>query len=411
MNFNLKPGQRPVVTPHVLVLEGLWSDTGEALRAAGAKVTEGHPWDARYVEDLADGHFDALVLTGGSDIDPRLYTDDAKHPSVYGIDHTRDLNEWEALGHALEQGIPVLGICRGSQIMTAFRGGRLCQHIGEEHRGTDHIVYAAPEARCFRGAIQAREMDVVSLHHQCVVEAGPGMRIAAYAPDGTPEAVESIDGLWLGCQFHPELAAFKNLEAYNIFRWLVGKAAERAGGRAQSDPFRTVRRLGSQAYRDWSADKEEEAFGSGWDTQAWRDDYEDDDFDDRLDDAYLPPRNKRKAGEPSLPSMRTARDIRAGIAEALDDLSFEDYAEEVDGVYVGDIDTAGLLICPLCAMQFDHAGDRHDHARIIHGYTVMQDELDYIEPPEGHEAWEPRRVLEATNNGPFSSGMDPVNIH
>src|SRR5690349_12461987 len=143
----------PEVTPRILVLEGLWPDTSDALRAAGANVTEGTPWDLEGTRlALESGEFHGLVLTGGSDIDPRLYTDEARHPQVYGVDHTRDEVEWMALEIALEQGIPVLGICRGSQIMTAFRGGRLTQHI-DGHRGGEHMTFCEPNARTFRRAI------------------------------------------------------------------------------------------------------------------------------------------------------------------------------------------------------------------------------------------------------------------
>jgi putative glutamine amidotransferase len=200
----------PIVRPEVFILEGLWSDTADAVRAAGGNPTEGSPWDINDTErELLSGNYHALILTGGSDINPRLYTDQPIHPTVYGVDYTRDEVEIRALEIALELGMPVLGICRGSQIMTAFRGGRLCQNI-EGHRGTEHRAYAAPNARTFRRAIGSREMRVVSLHHQCVVDPGPGMRIAALAHDGTPEAVESIDGRWLGCQFHPEINTFSN---------------------------------------------------------------------------------------------------------------------------------------------------------------------------------------------------------
>ena len=227
----------PLIEPRILVLEGLWPDTSDALRAAGANVTEGSPW---FLEEtraaLESGEFHGLVLTGGSDINPRLYTDEPINSNVYGVDNTRDDVEWTALEIALELGIPVLGICRGSQMMTAFRGGRLTQHI-DGHRSGEHMTYCEPNARTFRRAIAGRELNVVSLHHQCVLDAGPGMRIAARAFDGTPEAVESLDGKWLGCQFHPEVNAFDNSHSYAIFCWLVDQAAAFAGGRADHMPF------------------------------------------------------------------------------------------------------------------------------------------------------------------------------
>lgn len=394
----MKNRRLPIVKPNILILEGLWSDTADAVRAAGGSATEGSPWDMIDTEmELLSGRYHGLILTGGSDINPALYTNDNRHPEVYGVDNTRDAVEWKALQIALKLGLPVLGICRGSQIMTAFRGGTLVQHLGSHHRGTDHVVHASSDARTFPRAAQARTMEVVSLHHQCVLDAGPGMRIAAYAPDGTPEAVESTDGLWLGCQFHPEITAFTNVNSYSIFRWIVGAAAAFAGGRAQSDPFRVARRR--KDYFKGHRYPGTRELGSGWDDQAWGSDVRTTSTREYVDaDATeitveesedgtrrfvsSPPRKPRKAGEPSLPSMRHT---------------------ETTGARPGDHE---LLICPRCAMVFDHIEDRDDHLWFLHGYTydyVLDDYIyiepmrglqppavdDYVEPPADDPAWEP----------------------
>ena len=347
----------PLIEPRILVLEGLWPDTSDALRAAGANVTEGSPW---FLEEtraaLESGEFHGLVLTGGSDINPRLYTDEPINSNVYGVDNTRDDVEWTALEIALELGIPVLGICRGSQMMTAFRGGRLTQHI-DGHRSGEHMTYCEPNARTFRRAIAGRELNVVSLHHQCVLDAGPGMRIAARAFDGTPEAVESLDGKWLGCQFHPEVNAFDNSHSYAIFCWLVDQAAAFAGGRADHMPFRVVRYMRDklETYLD------DDEYGTGWGSDGYRGNpggsadfygYDRMAWGDDLDENPVratkasPQKHPRKAGDPSLPSMRA-------ITRS----------------------NQNLLICAFCAMEFDHAEDRHDHMQVIHGYSIRVGDL------------------------------------
>lgn len=391
----------PEVTPRILVLEGLWPDTSDALRAAGANVTEGSPWNyVGTMEALKSGEFHGLVLTGGSDINPILYGDEHRHPQVYGIDPMRDEVEWDALELALSLGIPVLGICRGSQMMTAFRGGKLTQHI-DGHRGGEHMTYADPKARTFRRAIAGRELNVVSLHHQCVLDPGPGMRIAARAFDGTPEAVESVDGKWLGCQFHPEVNAFDNSHSYAIFCWLVDKAAEFAGGRTEHTPFRVVRYMrdafaepaafaddepgtgwGSDGYR---GDSSGSAYG--WDDQAWGDDlvfergnavpYDEDEYDfpPRASKAS-PPRHPRSAGEPSLPSMRAR--------------SRED---------------AEALICPFCAIEFDYSRDHHDHITQVHGYSIRVSDL-YVEDDQC-KVREPREYVDATAVEILPDGSHP----
>src|SRR6266498_167731 len=301
MKGNYMPRTRNTMIPQILVLEGMMGDTCDLITAAGGEATESNPWSYQLVERaLLSGYYDGLVLTGGSDINPKLYGEEIKSSEVYGIDLIRDETEVMALEIAKKQGIPVLGICRGSQIMCAFRGGKLYQHIGTSHRGGHHMVYAAPEAKTWKRACNSRDMEVISIHHQCVRRPGKGMRIAAYAHDGTPEAIESKDGLWLGVQYHPEMAGWDNANCWAIFEWLVGAAARVRGGRAPKRPFRN-----SAQYR---------AEAQSWMVEWWRkrqERQEENDYFYHHDGYQLPQttstavaRLPRKAGEPSLPSMR-----------------------------------------------------------------------------------------------------------
>ena len=227
--------------PKVLVLEGLFGDTADILQEAGADAHEESPWSYQDVDDaMTFDSYDALVLTGGGDVDTKLYRE-KPHKQVYGVDQLRDTVEMMALNHAMVAGIPVLGICRGAQLMCVARGGKLTQHI-EGHRGNDHPVHAEPKATAFRRAIGARKAEFISLHHQCVKRPGNGMMIAARAADGTPEAIESHDGKWLGVQFHPEMTAYQNGNSFGVFKWLVEAAAENRGATAKSVNFKDARR-------------------------------------------------------------------------------------------------------------------------------------------------------------------------
>lgn len=305
-------------------------DTRDIIDAAGGDATEVYPWDIEDIDrELSKGGYDGLVLTGGSDIDPRLYR--AKpHKEVYGVDQLRDTCEYLALDHALDMGIPVLGICRGSQIMCAYRGGKLTQHI-EGHRGKDHPVFATPDASTFKRAIGGREMEVVSLHHQCVRRPGKGMRIAARAYDKTPEAIESKDGLWLGVQFHPEMAAFQNGNAFAIFQWLVRKAAEHAGVRANVPTFREAKRPVRRTWRYTGTS------------------------------CATPKPKNRPAGQPTFSARESAR------------VFIESSASELE-----------LHTCPECGLLCDDVRDRDDHLRYLHQIEPW----DYSEPFPGHGDWE-----------------------
>jgi putative glutamine amidotransferase len=213
--------------PRVLVLEGLSGAARCVVRAGGDPIVV-NPRDVKGAEKaFADG-FDALLLTGGGDVDPRLYGE-KPHKRVYGVSETRDYVEWNALDRADELGVPVLGICRGSQLMAVWNGGLLRQHI-EGHRGIDHLVFAETGTRYRRTLGGSNGTGYfVSLHHQVVLRTGPGWRVAARAVGGTIEAIESKDNRCLGVQFHPEMDYGRNEGSRRIFGWLVNEAARRAG--------------------------------------------------------------------------------------------------------------------------------------------------------------------------------------
>jgi RNA polymerase sigma factor (sigma-70 family) len=158
--------------------------------------------------DLAGA--DALVLSGSTaDIDPRLYRQ-ARSPRLGPVDLHRDLRDLQALRAALRSDLPVVGICRGAQLLNVLHGGDLHQDMDEAgldargHRMESHGVHTG-EGTVVRRAL-GRTDTVVSWHHQAVRRVGTGVRVSARAADGLPEAVE-VPGrrFALGLQWHPEL--------------------------------------------------------------------------------------------------------------------------------------------------------------------------------------------------------------
>lgn len=159
---------------------------------------------------------DALVLTGGEDVDPALYGR-PRRPETEPPDHDRDRSERFLLLAARELGRPVLAICRGMQLTNAVLGGTLVQHLPVErpdallHREQGprrELVHAAdvePGSRLHE-AIGVERLQVNSLHHQGIDDVAPGLRITARAEDGAVEALESTDPDWwlVGVQWHPE---------------------------------------------------------------------------------------------------------------------------------------------------------------------------------------------------------------
>lgn len=220
--------------PRVLVLEAL-SGSSRAVTRAGGIAIGADPRNAskRTLDLIESGQWDALLLTGGSDIDPRRYGAKKPHRAVYGVNEVRDEVEVYALEFARERNVPVLGICRGCQIINVEAGGTLVQHIGEKHRSCWHPV-DTKSGSTLRAAAGDR-FRVRSLHHQKVRKPAPGFAIVGRAHDGTAEAIESADGRCIGVQFHPEMDTGARY-SQGIFRWLVIEAAKRAGLVAPSKP-------------------------------------------------------------------------------------------------------------------------------------------------------------------------------
>ncbi len=193
------------------------------------------------VEETLDA-LDALVFTGGSDVDPELYGEEP-HPETFGIHRLRDDAELALLRGALERDMPVLGICRGIQVLNVALGGDLHQHLPEVvgHEGhkhdppgefNEHEVEIEPETRLAR--VLGDRTHVMSHHHQGLRRLGEGLVEAAHAEDGTLEAIEARDRRFaIGVLWHPEAGTDPAL-----FAALVEEAAryaeERRGAAAGS---------------------------------------------------------------------------------------------------------------------------------------------------------------------------------
>jgi putative glutamine amidotransferase len=162
--------------------------------------------------DLLDG----LVLAGGADIDPAQYGEEA-HAATIGSVPERDTFEIALARRALERDIPMLGICRGMQLMNIAAGGTLNQHVPESHGHEDHrrslgsFVDADHDVRLEPGSLASRAAGeelhgTKSHHHQGIDRLGEGLKVTGWATiDELPEAIEAPDRRFaLGVQWHPE---------------------------------------------------------------------------------------------------------------------------------------------------------------------------------------------------------------
>ncbi len=243
---------RPVVGITTYVTPAKWSYWDQeaalvpaqyvaAVERAGGRALLVPPSSEGVEETLAA--VDGLIFSGGSDLNPETYGQQP-HEETFGVVRERDEAELALLTAALERDMPVLAICRGSQVLNVALGGDLVQHLpdvvgDEKHKHTpgvfaDHDVDVDPETRL--GSLLGNRAPVKSHHHQGFGKLGAGLVEAARADDGTIEAVEDPERRFaLGVLWHPEagedMRLFEELvrEAadYRVSRSRPGSAAER----------------------------------------------------------------------------------------------------------------------------------------------------------------------------------------
>jgi putative glutamine amidotransferase len=228
----VKDGSRPVVGITTYVTPAKWSywELEAALvpaqyvnaveRAGGRSVLVPPSRDG--IEETLEA-LDGMIFSGGSDLDPDTYGQES-HPETVGVVPERDEAELALLSAALERDMPVLAICRGSQVLNVALGGDLIQHLpevvgDERHKHTpgtfaDHDVTVHSGTRL--AALLGDRAPVKSHHHQGFGRLGEGLVETARADDGTVEAVEDPSRRFaLGVLWHPE--AGEDLKLFEAF--------------------------------------------------------------------------------------------------------------------------------------------------------------------------------------------------
>jgi putative glutamine amidotransferase len=193
-----------------------------AVTAAGAEPVDVVPGTKTLPE------VDGLLLPGGWDVDPSFYGE-SRDDKVGETDPELDETELAMFHQARELELPVLGICRGQQVINVAMGGSLVQHmenhdvraLGRQHLA--HTIEVKPSSELGQAAGE-HKIQVNSLHHQAIKTLARGLEQTAHGEDGTVEGVESDDGLIVAVQCHPEELTSDLPWARNLFERFVARA-------------------------------------------------------------------------------------------------------------------------------------------------------------------------------------------
>ena len=209
----------------------------ESLQRAGAQESVLGPRHLDHGEAIAVlERFDGIVLPGGGDVTPERYGA-VRAEQTYGTIPLRDEFEFALCNAALELSLPMLAICRGTQVLNVARGGTLTQHITDDFpghgtpgvEGGQHVHEISIDAESRAGAAMATPRARCSCHHhQAVDRVGHGLRVTARGDDGIVEALELDGSAWVtAVQWHPEDTAAADAAQQRLFDALVSEVRAR----------------------------------------------------------------------------------------------------------------------------------------------------------------------------------------
>lgn len=207
----------------------------QAVEAAGGVPVLVGPAGAGTLGELA-GHLAGLLLSGGGDLDPVFFGEEPR-PGLGEISPLQDALELTVTARMKDLGRPVLGICRGAQVINVALGGSLYQSIAGQVPGAWKHFQDAPRSYRTHGVTVAEGsllaavmgsgvLRVNSFHRQAVARPAPGLKITARASDGVVEGIEDEKGQFLGVQWHPEWLWEEEPRFRALFEWLVRQSRE-----------------------------------------------------------------------------------------------------------------------------------------------------------------------------------------
>lgn len=222
--------------------------TNAVINAGGAPVVIPLNANDQVIETIV-ASIDGLIMTGGADFDPLKYYNEEPIPELGDVQPSRDEFDVKLVRAAVKRGIPVLGICRGEQLMAVAFGGSLWQDIPAQipesyikHRqGGTPGSYGTHSITIEKGswlakALGSQKAVVNTFHHQAIKDVPQGFKVVAKSPDGIVEAIERVEplknypdggGKIFGTQFHPEVLVTGSDKSFRgVFKMLVEEASK-----------------------------------------------------------------------------------------------------------------------------------------------------------------------------------------
>ncbi|MBP9019362.1 MAG: gamma-glutamyl-gamma-aminobutyrate hydrolase family protein [Bacteroidales bacterium] len=209
------------------------------IKAGGVPVVIPVTDDSEILSTILD-RIDAVIMTGGEDIDPLKWYGEQPIPQLGEIAPDRDAFDIALIRLTVERGLPLLGICRGEQLLNVAFGGTLYQDLPSQFKGYSvshrqkapgkygtHSIYIEKNS-LLHNMILLDSIAVNSFHHQAVKDVAPGFRVTAVSKDGVVEAIEKIGSTRVyGVQFHPEIFTANGIDTFiGIFKNLVQEASK-----------------------------------------------------------------------------------------------------------------------------------------------------------------------------------------
>jgi putative glutamine amidotransferase len=194
----------------------------EAVWAAGGEPITFLPVENPNWKERLEG-YQGVLIPGGGDIDPKWYGEEPQTEELYGVDDLQDENDFSIAKYAFDNGLPVLAICRGFQLVNVLMGGSLVQHMEKDHRHHIHNVTIDKDAEGL--GLSNPVLESSCFHHQAIKDLGKGLEVLARAEEGHVEAFKIEAKAWsYGVQWHPEDNYKTNPQQMELFTKFVSEA-------------------------------------------------------------------------------------------------------------------------------------------------------------------------------------------